>query len=59
VGIITKVFPLSAHVIIASLSLSFVFMLLIVFVSECVLCVCVGGGVFFFRVFMRSAVHFL
>jgi len=41
VGMITSVLPLSAHVIMASLSFSFVFMFLRVMDSEHVLCVCV------------------
>ena len=50
-------FPLSVCAIMASLSLSFVFMLLIVFAPRCMLCVL--GVLFNFRVFMHSAVSFL
>jgi hypothetical protein len=57
VGIITKVFPLSARVIMASLSLSFAVMFLIVFFPSAY-CVC-RGLLFFFRVFMLFVVHFL
>jgi len=55
-GRITREFPLSARVTMASFSLSFVFMLLIIFASGCVLCVC--WGLFcFIRVLIRSAVQ--
>ena len=41
-GRITREIPLLAHVTMASFSLSFVFMLLIIFASGCMLCVCWG-----------------
>ena len=56
-GKITKEFLLSACVIMAPWSLSFVFMDFIALDSECVLCVC--EGLLFCKVLMRSAVSFL
>jgi len=56
-GRITGEFPLSARVTMFSFSLSFVFMLLTIFASGCVLCVC--WGLFsFIRVLIRSAVQY-
>ena len=57
-GKITGEFPLSACVIMAPWSPTFVFMLLMALDSECVLCVC-EGLLCFCKVLMRSAVSFL
>ena len=58
VGMITSELPLSARVIMASLSFSFVFIFLRVVDSEGVFCVC-EGLLFFCRAFMHSAVSIL
>ena len=58
VGRITSEFPLSARVIMALLSASFILMFLIVLDSCWVLCAC-GGLLFLCKVLMRSAVNFL
>ena len=57
-GRITREFPLSAHVTMASFSVSLVFMLSTIFISGCVLCV--FWVLFsFIRVLICSAVNFL
>ena len=57
-GRITREFPLSARVTMASFSFSLVFMLLAIFITGCALCV--HWGLFsFIRVLIRSAINFL
>ena len=57
-GRITSEFPLSARVIMALFSVSFVLMFLMILDSVCVLCVC-GFWLFSLNVLMRSSVSFL